>query len=163
MATARLVGKNEARTAAMASIARAKEAFGRNVGEIIREADEVIKALTPVNTGQAVRNMIWSTGSPNGNVFDAIDNGPTGPTNTMTLGAEPRRQPNEDAAEMTLSGLNLGNPFQTFYLTNLSPDIGGLELGILPGAPLTPRSPNGMFGIVEAQIATKVAAKGMLK
>jgi hypothetical protein len=107
--------------------------------------------------------MIWSAGAPNSFVYEAIDNGPTGQTNSMTLGSEPRRQPNEEASEASLLGLNISNPFQVFYLTNLSPDIGGLELGILPGPPLKSRSPNGMFGIVHAQIAAKVAARGMLK
>lgn len=150
-------------SSALASIAHARERFGVNLKEIAAEADDLIKSLTPVNTGQAVRNYIWTTGSPNASVFDAIDNGPTGPTNTMTLGSEPRRQPNEEAARATLLALNFSNPFQTFYLANNSPDIEGLELGILPGPPLKSRSPNGMFGIVHNQIAVRIAAKGMLK
>lgn len=163
MASAKLVGKDEARKAALASIARAKANFGRNITTIIREADQHLKELTPVHSGQAVRNMIWTVGAPNQIVFQAIDNGPTGQTNSMALGQEPRRMPNEQAAAETLMALNFANPFQAFYLSNLSPDIGGLELGILPGPPMKSRSPNGMFGIVHAQIAAKVAAKGMLK
>lgn len=163
MASAKLLGKDQARSAALASIARAKANFARNITVIIRDADAHIKELTPVNTGQAVRNMIWSSGEPGSVVFQAIDNGPTGPTNSMTLGSEPRRMPNEEAAAESLLALNTTNPFQAFYLTNLSPDIGGLELGTLPGPPLKSRSPNGMFGIVHAQISAKVAARGMLK
>jgi hypothetical protein len=163
MGSAKLVGKEQALRSAMASIARAKQNFAKNLTVIIAVADHEIKALTPVNTGQAVRNMIWTAGHPNSVVFSAIDNGPTGPTNTMSLGSEPRRNPNEQAAEASLLSLNLSNPFQAFYLTNLSPDIGGLELGVYPGPPLKSRSPNGMFGLVHAQIAATVAAKGMLK
>lgn len=163
MASAKLVGKQEARAAALASIAEAEARFAANLKEIVHDAHDLITSLTPVNTGQAVRNYIWTTGSPNSTLFSAIDNGPTGPTNTMPLGSEPRRQPNEDAAKSTMLALNFGNPFQTFYLTNLSPDIEGLELGILPGPPLKSRSPSGMFGIVHNQIAIRVAAKGMLK
>jgi hypothetical protein len=163
MATAKIVGKEEARQSALASIARAKVNFAKNLAEIVIAADTEIKELTPVHSGQAVRNMIWSAGAPSVEVLEAIDNGPPGPTNSMALGQEPRRQPNEEAAGASLIGLNLSNPFQTFYLTNLSPDIGGLELGLLPGAPMKSRSPNGMFGIVHAQLALIVESKGMLK
>lgn len=163
MAAARIVGKNEARASALASIKAMEAAFARNVETIIREVHEEVTSLTPVHTGQAVRNMIWTTGQPNSTVFDAIDNGPPGRTNNLVLGMEPRRAPNEAAAAETLEALNFANPFQTFYLTNLSPDIGGLELGLLPGPPLKSRSPNGMFGIAHQKIAVRIAAKGMLK
>lgn len=163
MASARIVGKQEARAKALASINRMEANFGRRIEQIAIETDAMIKALTPVNTGQAVRNYIWTVGAPNQIVYDAIDNGPTGHTNSMALGAEPRRGPNEDASHATLLALNFGNPFQAFFLTNLSPDIGGLELGTLPGPPLKSRSPNGMFGIVHNYIAIQIAAKGMLK
>lgn len=163
MARAQIVGKQEARKKALACIDQLEANFGRRLKEIVEEIDPMIKALTPVNTGQAVRNYIWTTGAPNPIVFDAIDNGPPGHTNSMSLGSEPRRGPNEDAAHATLLALNFSNPFQTFYLTNLSPDIGGLELGILPGPPFKSRSPNGMFGIVQNYIAIQIAAKGMLK
>jgi hypothetical protein len=122
-----------------------------------------LASLTPVNTGEAVRNYIWTIGTPNEIAQPAIDNGPTGPTNSMPLGAEPRRHVNEEAADASLLSLNMSNPFQTFICSNVSPDIEGLELGILPGPPWKSRSPNGMFGLVQAFITTTVEAKGMLK
>lgn len=160
----RIDGKADARKAAMASIEALEKRFATNVETLVREIDTHIKALTPVNTGQAVRNYIWTRDTPNSIVYDAIDNGPTGNTNSMALGAEPRRGPNEDAAAQTLASLNAGsNPFGVFYLTNLSPDIVGLELGLLPGPPMKSRSPNGMFGITSDFFNTLVASRGMLK
>lgn len=163
MPAARIIGKNEARRAALASIDELERRFGANLERIAEEADRYIKALTPVNTGQAVRNYIWTRGVANSVVYEAIDNGEPGPTNSMALGAEPRRGPNEAAAGETLAGLNIAaNPFATIYLTNLSPDIEGLELGILPGPPLRSRSPGGMFGLTSSYISSLVNAKGML-
>lgn len=114
------------------------------------EIDFYIKSLTPVYTGQSVRNYIWTAEQPFDMVLEAIDNGPTGHTNSMPLGHEPRREVNEEAAAVTLAQLNFSNPFQTFILTNNSPQIGGLELGLLPGPPMKSRSPSGMFGLTHA-------------
>lgn len=164
MARAELVGKEAARAAAMASIAAMERKFAQNLDNLVRDIDTHIKALTPVNTGQAVRNYIWTIGSPNSIVYDAIDNGPPGPTNNMSLGSEPRRGPNEAAAERSLGSLGLiANPFGQIFLTNLSPDIQGLEYGLLPGPPLRSRSPSGMFGITAAYFSSLIATKGMLK
>lgn len=160
---ATLVGKEKARAAALASIDKLERKFAQNLQQLCEEVDRHIKSVTPVNTGQAVRNYIWTLNTPNSVVFDAIDNGPPGPTNQMPLGVEPRRAVNEDAAAATLHNLNLvANPFGTIFLTNLSPDIVGLEMGTLPGPPLKSRSPRGMFGITNAYINTLVASKGML-
>lgn len=114
------------------------------------EIDFYIKSLTPVHSGQSVRNYIWTTKAPFVGVIEAIDNGPTGHTNAMRLGEEPRREINEEAAAVSLAQLDFKNPFQTFYLTNNAPQIGGLELGLLPGPPLKSRSPAGMFGLTHA-------------
>lgn len=164
MARAEIIGKDAARAAAMASIAEAERKFALNLDALVRDIDDHIKALTPVNTGQAVRNYIWSVGQPNSVVYEAIDNGPPGPTNSMTLGSEPRRGPNEAAAARSLGTLGIAaNPFAVIYLTNLSPDIEGLELGLLPGPPLRSRSPSGMFGITAAYFNSLIASKGMLR
>lgn len=164
MARAELVGKDAARRNAMASIEALERKFTQNLDQLVRDIDDHIKALTPVNTGQAVRNYIWSIGSPNSIVYDAIDNGPPGPTNSMSLGSEPRRGPNEEAAARSLTTLNLQqNPFAQIYLTNLSPDIEGLELGLLPGPPLRSRSPSGMFGITASYFNSVIASRGMLR
>lgn len=163
MAYAQLVGKEQARKNALASLDALEAKFASNLEVLVLEIDTLIKAVTPVNTGQAVRNYCWSRGVANMETYEAIDNGPPGPTNSMALGAEPRRAPNEAAAFATMLALDIGgNPFGTFYLANNSPDIEGLELGIYPGPPLKSRSPQGMFGITAIYIKTLVEAKGML-
>lgn len=164
MARAEIVGKEAARARAMASIEEMERKFAQNLDALVRDIDDHIKALTPVNTGQAVRNYIWSIGTPNAIVYEAIDNGPPGPTNSMALGSEPRRGPNEEAAARSIGSLGLvANPFTEVILTNLSPDIQGLEYGLLPGPPLRSRSPSGMFGITAAYFNSLIATKGMLR
>jgi hypothetical protein len=163
MAYAKLIGKDDARKVALASIDALEQKFAANVQILILEVDTFIKSVTPVNTGQAVRNYCWTRGVANMETYAAIDNGPPGPTNSMALGSEPRRAPNEAAAFETLLALDVGsNPFDAFYLANNSPDIEGLELGIYPGPPLKSRSPSGMFGITSAYANMLVASKGML-
>lgn len=135
--------------------------MGSRIKSLILDADTHLKALTPVYSGSAVRNYIWTVGEPNSVTYEAIADGPTGRTNSMALGQEPRRAANESAALESLLAIDLTNPFQTFYCTNLSPDIEGLELGLLPGPPLSSRSPNGMFGITQAYVEAKIASKGI--
>lgn len=159
----RIEGKDRARKNALASIEELERRFTHNLDSLIVEIDNHIKSVTPVNEGQAVRNYIWTRNTPNTVVYEAIDNGPPGATNNMALGSEPRRAVNEAAAADSLGTLGvIANPFATFYLTNLSPDIVGLELGILPGPPLSSRSPQGMFGITAAYFNSLVASRGML-
>jgi hypothetical protein len=126
------------------------------------EIDFYIKSLTPVYSGQSVRNYIWTTDSPFLGIIDPIDNGPTGHTNAMALGQEPRREVNEEAAAESLAALNFSNPFQSFILTNNAPQIGGLELGLLPGPPLKSRSPAGMFGLTHAWVMLHLNTGGIL-
>jgi hypothetical protein len=164
MAQTGIIGKDRARSDAMASIDKLEKRFAQNVNWLVNEIDNHIKSVTPVNTGQAVRNYIWSRNVASSITYDAIDNGPPGPTNSMALGQEPRRGVNEAAAAQSLSALNaLGDPFGELILANNSPDIVGLERGDLPGPPLRSRSPAGMFGITESYVNTLVRAKGMFK
>lgn len=144
-------------------MARFEKQFAHNVRSLIDEADSYIKSLTPVNTGGTVRNYIWTVGVPFSGVLDPIDNGDPGQTNAMPLGVEPRRGANEDAARESLEALDFTNPFQTFILTNNSPTVGGLELGLLPGAPFKSRSPNGMFGLTHEYIMTRAAVRGFAR
>lgn len=163
MARAELQGKQEARRAALESIDKLETRIARNIVGLVHDIDGFIKSVTPVNTGQAVRNYIWTMGSPFMGVLDAIDNGPPGPTNSMALGSEPRRGPNEAAAAESLSSINVGNPFGVIYLTNNAPDIEGLEMGLLPGPPLKSRSPQGMFGLTQAHFNALVNARGITR
>ncbi|USM11589.1 neck [Citromicrobium phage vB_CbaS-RXM] len=144
------------------SMADFRKRLSAGIREVCYEADDTIKSHTPVHTGSAVRNYLWTTGTPSSAVFEPIDNGSPGPTNSMSLGAEPRREVNEAAARETLDGLDFSNPFQTFILTNNDKDIGKLELGLLP-TPATSRSPNGMFGLTQNYIGELVRSKGFAK
>lgn len=137
--------------------------LSQGIEETVREADRFIKSRTPVHEGTTVRNYIWTTGTPFGGLYNAIDTGPTGSTNRMTLGSEPRRKANEAAAEESLSALDFTDPFQTFILSNNAPQVAGLELGLLPGPPMVSRSPQGMFGITHEYIMAKVRAQGIAK
>jgi hypothetical protein len=148
--------------AALASIAKLEANFKQNIDRLIHEADAFIKAKTPVNTGLAVRNMIWVRGEGHNQRPDALGTGDPGPTNSMALGTEPRRGENEAAAAVSLTTLNLGDPFGVFTLQNNAEDIVGLELGIYPGAPLSNRSPQGMFGLASVFFKAKIEAKGIL-
>lgn len=154
--------RKEIETKVRASMAKFQQRLGAGIKEVCFEIDETIKAHTPVNTGKAVRNYIWSVGTPSRVVYDPIDNGPPGPTNSMALGTEPRRGPNEDASRETLLALDFSNPFQSFILSNNADDIEGLEYGELPTAERS-RSPNGMFGLTQNFISELVKAKGFLK
>lgn len=127
------------------------------------EINEYIMSLTPVHSGQTVRNYIWTTGTAFSGVLDPIENGETGATNSMPLGVEPRRSINEEAASETLLAIDFRNPFQTFILTNNSPQVSGLELGLLPGPPMKSRSPNGMFGLTHEWVMTTINARGFVR
>lgn len=161
MALAELQGKAEARRAALESIDQLENRIARNISALIIDIDGFIKSVTPVNTGQAVRNYIWSMNSPSMATLDPIDNGPPGRTNSMALGSEPRRAVNEAAAAESLSSINFRDPFGVIYLTNNSPDIVGLEMGLLPGPPLKSRSPQGMFGVTQLHFNALVKARGI--
>ena len=163
MAKTGIIGKDKARKEALASIQKLESNFAKNLNHLVTEIDSQIKSVTPVHTGQAVRNYIWTVGTPNNITYDAIDNGDPGRTNSMALGEEPRRGVNESAAAQSLPSLALAtNPFGVIYLTHHSPDIVGLEKGVLPGPPLRSRSPGGMFGLTGAYVNVWVRAKGML-
>jgi hypothetical protein len=143
-----------------ASMMRFEASLSVKIMVLCGEIDFYIKSLTPVHTGQSVRNYIWTTDVAFHGVLEAIDNGPTGKTNSMSLGSEPRRHINEETAAASLAALNFSNPFQTFILTNNAPQIGGLELGLLPGPPLKSRSPAGMFGLTHAWVMLQIYSQG---
>ena len=136
--------------------------FAAGMKDLCEEVDETIKSHTPVWSGKAVRNYNWSVGQPDTTVHEAIDNGPPGPTNSMPLGSEPRREVNERAARESLMSLDFSNPFQSFILTNAADDIEGLEYGLLP-TPEKSRSPNGMFGLTQNYAAEFLRSKGILR
>jgi hypothetical protein len=106
-----------------------------------------ITSKTPVWTGKALRNWIWTVGAPyGGGELPALGSGPPGPTNSMPLGAEPRRPANQAAADASFAQLNMKNPYQQFWLSNNASDIADLEYGKLP-TPGTSRNSKGMVRV----------------
>lgn len=122
---------------------------------VLHAIDDGVHKRTPVWSGRAVRNMIWTKNIPNGTEFAPIGSGDPGPTNSMPLGSEPRRPANETAARATLKAIGLKRPFGIYYLTNVARHIGDLEHGKLP-SPERSRSPAGMFGVTIIAVTSKL-------
>ncbi len=128
------------------SVTRFEKKFGLIVRRIVQEAHRRLIAKTPVHTGQAVMNYIASKGAPSSSgVIEAPD--PVEATNPLPLGAEQLRGGAVRIAQASLDSLSFAEPFDTYWIVNRAPHIGGLEAGELPEDPLTPRSPLGMFAV----------------
>ena len=111
---------------------------------------------TPVHTGQTLRNWKWSVGSPDmGQVLEARGSGSPGETSILTLGAESRRASNRADPDASFAKLNTKNPFQTFWMTNNSPAVLGLEFGKLPD-PERSRNPAGMVRVTVQNLMMKL-------
>lgn len=106
-----------------------------------------VTSKTPVWSGAALRNWVWTTGQPyNGPAMPALGSMEPGATNSMPLGAEPRRPINQAAADASFGQISTRNPYQQFWLANNDPDIMDLEYGKLP-TPARSRSPRGMVRV----------------
>lgn len=135
------------------------DCFRTRVIGVIRIMHDEVTAFTPVWSGSALANYQWSIGSPKDNFVDYASVGDPGPTNTMSLGVEPRRPLNQMIADASLLMIgNLSDPFVYVWLTNNDPDIGGLEDGSLPPPPLRQRSPRGMLGLSVVYVLAKIDA-----
>jgi len=131
---------------------------------VFKTARFVHKSLidkTPVWEGVTVRNYIMTIGTPYAGVLPEIGGVPTGRTNQMPLGTEPRRAENAAAALESGSVLTKVNAFSKIYITNNSDSVSGLEHGELPGDGYTPRSPNGMFGITLEEALSRLNSKAL--
>lgn len=137
-----------------------KKDFTKRLDRIARYTHKTLMAKTPVHEGTTVRNYILSLNSPSSTVYSPIEAGPTGQTNNLPLGVEPRRAANERAAESSLSNLTINpeHPFIKIYISNNSDSVSGLEAGELPGEPYASRSPSGMFGITLEQLLARLDA-----
>lgn len=107
--------------------------------------EDTIVKRTPVWSGEAIANMVWTTGSPNTKAFSALPDsrGQRG-TNRMPLGPEMYRGINTRASQLTLDAIQFKRPFNSYHLANNAPHIGKLEDGQLP-TPDTSRQSAGMF------------------
>lgn len=98
---------------------------------------------TPVWSGLAIRNMIWTMNSPNLAEISAIASGPEG---------EGRRGANAAAAQATFSALNFRRPFGKYFLSNAAHHIGELEAGQLPSPDRSRVKPGGIFFITHQEV-----------
>ena len=130
--------------------------FSKQVQRIVTDAHHGACDRTPVHTGEALANMQWSMDRDDGEVFPAQGSGPTGPTNSMPLGVEPRRPENQAMADHSLGRLSFVMPFHRYILQNNSATAGPLEQGIWPLFPFRQRSPQGMFVVTMAEVAARL-------
>lgn len=136
-----------------AQIARAVERKGAaQVAHIFTDLHDEVLANSPVHTGQFVRNWVASRGRPVSQNAPAIATPASpGPTNSMPLGSEPRRQANEDASRDTAEQVSFAKWLgETFFLANGSEDALAVEMGDLPGPGFVQRQPTALT-IVSAQ------------
>lgn len=117
------------------------------VKQLIMKIDISVHDKTPVWSGLAIRNMIWTKGQPNSTEYPEIKQG--------SVEDEGRRPANAAAARRTrdaqLSGVGK-NPYGVWYLSNASHHIFELEAGNLPSPDRSRVPPGGMFGLTYAQL-----------
>lgn len=136
---------------------RFEERFSKKIHKLMHEGMRRLIRRTPVHTGQAVRSYVASARSPFSG-GPAARPAPIEPTNKLPLGAESLRGGAQGQALSTLASVDFSDPFQTFWITNSAPHIGGLEAGELPQEPFTPRSPQGMFAVTLQELITLLDA-----
>lgn len=116
----------------------------RIVKKAIMAIDRGVHDKTPVWSGLAIRNMIWSEGQPNTVEYPEIKIG--------KVENEGRRDANAAAARRSLSALNFRNPYSVWYLSNASHHIAELEAGQLPSPERSRVPPGGMFGLTYSDV-----------
>jgi hypothetical protein len=120
--------------------ANAEKKFDERADAMLVRLNELIMARTPVWEGDTLVNFRWSTRAP---IFEHVEpkgqNIDPGNTNSMPLGAEPRRKANETRVRQSLaSALKAKDPVDIF-LTNSSESATDVEYGLLP-TPASARS-----------------------
>lgn len=102
-----------------------------------------VQERTPVWSGLAIRNMVWTMNAPNLAEIPAIESGPEG---------EGRRGANAAAAQATFSALNFKRPFGRYFLSNAAHHIAELEAGQLPTPERSRVQPGGIFFITHQEV-----------
>lgn len=145
-----------------AVIARMKGAGDRMAPPVARKLERVtqeltkdILARTPVHTGKAIGNFVWSKGAPRFQNAAAVGSGDPGPTGSMPLGSEPRRPANETRVWATHAKLSFKRPFGVYSFANGDDNIAALEAGLLP-TPERSRAPGGMIAITVLSVKTRL-------
>lgn len=150
---------------------RAVDDFNKECLAEVKNAARVVTdemmARTPVWSGKTVRNYAWGVGGPGGG-YTEPSNGGVGPRHpsgrgahpSPSLGEEPNRAENEDAAKQEMEGV-LGGisdfmQMSPLVLTNHSPIWDLVDNGSAP-TPERARNPGGV------SILAEQAAKGKLE
>ncbi len=120
----------------------------RLVKRVIMEIDKGVHAKTPVWSGLAIRNMIWTEGTPNSTEYAEIKTG--------KVEAEGRRAANAAAARQSLNALSYRKPYSVWWLSNAATHIAALEAGQLPSPDRSRVPPGGMFGLTYADVRSKL-------
>jgi hypothetical protein len=119
------------------------------VRNFIMRVDISVHEKTPVWSGLAVRNHIWTIGTPNTTEFEELKIG--------SVEGEGRRDANEAAARQSRDKvLNFKTPYAIFYLSNASKHIFDLEAGKLPSPDRSRVPPGGMFGLTYAEVRAEM-------
>ena len=132
--------------------AQAEQKFSQHEDKVLIALNERILAATPVWEGDTILNWRWSTVAPQFEHEEPRGQEiPTGRTNEMPLGQEPRRAINEERPRRSLLGALKAKKPVDIYLTNTSDSAVALEYGLLP----TPERSrvDGTKGIVRLAIA----------
>ena len=121
-------------------MAAVKEVERQGAAEVERAAWVVLEGLlswTPVWEGQVLRSYTVSIDSPVTANRQPLGTGDPGPTNSMALGDEPRRGPNEAAVRSEAAGAlrALSRGLRTVWVTNGSDLWDLVDSGGAPGGP----------------------------
>lgn len=127
-----------------------------------RKLVEELMARTPVWQGTTLRNFQVGIDAPSTLELTAEGAGDPGPTNSMPIGAEPRRPENEDAvrSDMESELESFDELGHTIIVSNTSENWDLVDNGSAP-TPDRARNPGGV-SLLAIQ-ATKAAMRGQLK
>lgn len=129
----------------------------KRIEAVVRTVEASLLAKTPVWQGTSVRNFIWAQNAEPAGPFAPIDNGPTGATNSMPLGTEPRRPPNEAESQRTVEALAFKRPWGRYVMSNKAEGIGELEAGQFPTSERS-RAPQGFFDLTVELVLAKLSS-----
>lgn len=96
---------------------------------------EQLMARTPVWEGTTVRNYNVSTRGYSSAYSEPIGAGDPGPTNYMSIGSEPRRPANENAAISAARSVLSFKKLMDVFVNNTSPHADLIDAGEAPGGP----------------------------
>lgn len=110
-----------------------QQSFVTHEKALVTKFNDLVLRLTPVWEGTAIVNYRWSINEPDFGVRPPEGQSiPPGPTNSMPLGAEPRRAVNEAVVREQLARALTFTVPSDIYLTNSAPHFLKLEFGLLP-------------------------------